>query len=118
MYQGIAFAWADNLESGKYPQGKFALQSNGNFCCFGVLAEMAVDAGVIERKPWETYGNVTEFIYDGDRHGMTSAVKAWAGMLTNEGQLDGGNINLMGMNDNGESFVYIAEIIRERWAEL
>src|SRR5690242_8245480 len=108
MRQDIALDWADRLESGKYPQGRFALQRNGMFCCFGVLAEMAVEAGAIEKTPKAHWAG-EEYAYDGDACGVTANVQKWSGMVGTEGKLDE-ETNLMDMNDTGFSFVEIAKI--------
>lgn len=35
--------WADELQSGKYEQGKGLLKSDGRYCCLGVLCEAVLD---------------------------------------------------------------------------
>jgi len=38
--------WIEALRSGKYEQGRGALNKDGKFCCLGVLCDLAVKAGV------------------------------------------------------------------------
>jgi hypothetical protein len=112
-----AMQWADALESGKYPQGKFALNRGGKFCCLGVLSDVAADEGIVTRKEMangRTAYNREEFV-------LTHTVREWAGM---QGGYDGDvrveaiNRTLMGLNDKGTSFPEIATVIREHWESM
>lgn len=49
MNPEIKQKWVARLRSGLYPQGKTFLENNGQFCCLGVLCQIAVEAGVIGR---------------------------------------------------------------------
>lgn len=42
--------WLEALRSGRYEQGEKNLERDGKFCCLGVLCDLAVQAGVIEKK--------------------------------------------------------------------
>jgi len=40
--------WLEKLRSGEYAQGRGRLRSSSNtYCCLGVLAEVAVEAGIL-----------------------------------------------------------------------
>jgi hypothetical protein len=71
--------WVAALRSGKYEQGRGALNHNG-FCCLGVLCEVAVEIGFpIMRKESAsggiTYGAGSEYGYavlpPGFNHGLS-----------------------------------------------
>jgi hypothetical protein len=47
MKHQIKKRWVEALRSGKYKQGKDYLCRDGDFCCLGVLCELAVEDGVI-----------------------------------------------------------------------
>lgn len=51
MDQQIKAAWITALTDGSYQQGEGVLQdvTNGQFCCLGVLCDLAVKAGIIPR---------------------------------------------------------------------
>lgn len=95
--------WCDALESGKYQRGKKALRTFRGHCCLGVLAELAVQAGVIQA-------------YIPNFADVTDEVRAWSGhnrMATIK--IDGVSNVPEGHNDNGVSFAAIARAIREQW---
>lgn len=81
--------WVEALRSGDYEQAKSKLQvtevdSDSNkkigFCCLGVLCDLAVRHGVIDKpiEIHETYHSHNEF--DGEVDGLPPAVRAWAGL--------------------------------------
>jgi len=119
----IAEELATRLESGKYPQGTCALRKdNDEFCCLGVLSEMAVEAGVIPPPILNVIG-----VYQyGDETGYETGVlhrviMEWAGMKTVVGKYideDGYTHLLTEKNDAGDSFPEIAKIIRENVTRL
>lgn len=90
--------WIEALESGKYPQGRFFLKNRGQYCCLGVLCEVA---GIPkEERPDGTY-------YNGSRISITlgwmKAVNLGEGDLYTIAQL----------NDMGKDFKYIAQWLRD-----
>lgn len=90
--------WIEALESGKYAQCKGHLGDEWGYCCLGVLAQLAVDNGVIEGfHPYETI--------------LPIPVVSWSGIRNNNGQYD--STSLVRHNDSERmSFLQIAEIIR------
>jgi hypothetical protein len=50
MNPEIKAQWVSDLRSGKYEQGKGALNRDGKLCCLGVLCEQAASKGVITRQ--------------------------------------------------------------------
>jgi hypothetical protein len=100
--------WIDALKSGRYRQGNGYLaqrkSKHVNYCCLGLLSELACKAGVVEKK---VHGE--QNAYGGDRYYLPSAVKEWAGIKTVQGEF--GDISLAELNDQGKSFEEIAKVI-------
>jgi len=83
--QEIKAQWVAALRSGEYEQGQGALNSDGKFCCLGVLCELAVNAGVTTR----AYNDNGETVWAScgpflETQILPYAVQQWAA-------LDGGN---------------------------
>lgn len=81
MNQEIKALWVGALRSGDYVQGKSNLaNTNGEFCCLGVLCDLAEKAGgIIGGKSASTWGTVT---YDEETAVLPSSVKEWAALPT------------------------------------
>lgn len=124
MEQEIADRWADALESGKYKQGKFLLNSPEGFCCLGVLCEIAVEDGVVEKidpdgsgyTRYHAPGNPNNY----DTAFLPDAVVEWAGVGHSNIAFDvdlegsGGWVTASGLNDTyNYTFAEIAELIRQ-----
>lgn len=94
--------WVEALRSNKYRQGMGYLRTQDSYCCLGVLCDVY---GVVwefdrEQCSWEAHGkkSVCPFL-----------VQQAVGMCTPEGLFDGGT--LARMNDRGDSFEEIADVI-------
>lgn len=126
--------WAEELESGKYIQGKGLLAPEGKFCCLGVLCEMAAQEDVVQRYrdaiflgdtsnlvEYVAYGIDADGFNDVNHETLPQGVMEWcdagspAPGFTGE---KGERIFLTGMNDDGAPFTEIAAEIRKHWAEL
>ena len=99
--------WVEALRSGEYKQGKYNLHKKDEFCCLGVLCELAVKEGVT---------NVTksgvDFLYEGHSISLPNSVVSWSGLRDRCGQF--GKTSLMALNDymeKGRSFSEIADVI-------
>lgn len=146
MNQAILDQWADALTSGKFPQGKGRLRTvNDEYCCLGVLCELAADQGVVERmspeefeakfgaKPdgWH-YGTRSELDTQwGERSTLPLSVQKWAGLSSCNPDVDmpGANLKAGGyskgvvpdeatvaeFNDNGATFEQIAAALKARF---
>ncbi len=117
--------WVDALESGAYVQGNGALRttnenlSRDEYCCLGVLCDLAVAAGVIPEPVndpsggnWYRYGETREPCY------LPREVMTWAGLNERSPGLPDGvveGVSLADMNDKGCSFSEIALQIREHF---
>lgn len=128
MRSDIAQRWAEELRSGKYAQGRARLRKKPprgpeQFCCLGVLCEIAVADGVIEPGSpsgpradgslcW-MYGKSPEMAY------LPREVVKWAKMDSDQGLvgaqaalLPGEQPTLADMNDlAGADFEKIADFI-------
>lgn len=79
--------WTTALRSGKYAQSRGVLESSRGFCCLGVLCDIAVKEGVIERRvPNDNmifFGTCEEF-EDEDMQAayLPQSVADWAGLYS------------------------------------
>jgi hypothetical protein len=118
-------AWTEALDSGNYKQGTIFLRQSGTFgeefCCFGVLCDLAVKAGVIPEPLTVASDDAdapsftkTAYQYGPERtqnFHLPDPVKEWAGFGTERGQFF--VADLEELNDTGKSFKQIAKIISE-----
>jgi len=109
--------WVAALRSGDYKQGAGQLRSSDNhFCCLGVLCNLhAMAHPVVAEKERDV---VT---YNGQMGLLPSTVEEWAGMKSSDGTLydaDGDLTDLASINDDGSSFIEIADIIEDNYKEL
>jgi hypothetical protein len=134
MHQDVKAKWVAALRSGKYEQGQYALNTdgeNGKFCCLGVLCELAVEEGVVTRtQPWidGEVINRKDYEYDHESGALPRAVREWAGLKHSnptttvpgsevyEGLNDTNTkLSLAELNDNGKDFAYIASVIEREF---
>lgn len=121
MDPAIKARWVARLRSGKYVQGEHRLKQRKNhekskYCCLGVLAEMAVEDGVID-PPVKTVDGAYRF--DGDTHVLGEKIRDWAGLEESNPTIrdvhaTGSRDSLAELNDNGKSFSEIADIIEQK----
>lgn len=108
--------WLAALRSGSYRQGRGKLRRGDEFCCLGVLCDLAVQCNVIlESVKSQVLFGVHS--YDGATAVLPKRVADWAGLSTVDGVFtnDNGQItSLTGLNDNGESFATIADVIASK----
>ena len=119
--------WVDALRSGEYKQGKGYLHnSSDEFCCLGVLSDLAVKEGVMPK--WELVDaqsgplRSVEKVYacDGAMRYMPDAVMELVGLNSTFGSFyvsDGGETavdSLAARNDQGNTFEQIAWLIASR----
>lgn len=99
MNPDIKKQWVEALRSGEYKQGRNALRTGDDYCCLGVLTDLAVRAGIgsWSKVSFATY-SIFEFVETGDLEELKwggvlpPAVCIWAGIeqtsnptLTDEG---------------------------------
>ncbi len=89
MNQKVKELWVKALRSGEYQQGKEHLRKDGQYCCLGVLCDLAIKAGLLYGVDW----------IDGY---PPSVVSIWANL-----DFDA-QAGLIDMNDGGSTFEQIA----------
>lgn len=100
MIPAIKSKWIDRLTNGNYEQGKSYLNRNNKLCCLGVLCEIAVEEGVID-KTIEPESDGTPVVrYENDIAVLPGKVAAWAG-LSPDGTVFNADVNPILFGDNG-----------------
>lgn len=122
MDVGIKHQWVEALRSDEYRQGRSHLQEGDRFCCLGVLCDLAVRAGVLP-PPTEGLPGIMHYGRPGDRNAVAlpGSVLLWAGLSAPEPfvrlqeERDGSHVACVTLlNDEGESFAVIADLIDEQ----
>ena len=110
MRKEIAEMWVAALRSGEYGQytGGLTNQDRTLHCCLGVLCELAIEAGEPVRVEVDPV-NPPWLQFDGLLGALPHSVGTWAGMTVSKGRV------LAAMNDAGEPFVKIADVIENDW---
>jgi len=138
MKQEIKVKWLQALRSGEYRQGRYALRtSNNEFCCLGVLCDL-YSREVGGEWAYEVYTSTlcSLFVAKHDEEGsdtstgqLPGSVMEWAGLeeynpsvnvarpllssLSHELKAEL-HTTLAELNDEGESFSRIADIIQDQ----
>lgn len=81
-------AWADAIESQRYPHGTAFLNVGGCLCYNGVLCELAAEAGVVKRYTRD-YGDLIAYGEDQETGFLPEEVVAWAGLRSCNPSVDG-----------------------------
>ncbi len=83
MKKSVAMKWVKALRSGKYAQGQGTLNSDGRYCCLGVLCDIS------KVGEWAELSNGTKLYVDPDKstsHAYpTPSVQKWAGLASYRG---------------------------------
>lgn len=93
--------WVAVLRSGQYKQTMGALKTDKGYCCLGVLCEVA---GLLPHKQL----NYT-WTFEGCTNYLPWSVVTKAGFDSENATFN--NISLAQLNDDGQSFEYIADFI-------
>ena len=104
--------WLEALRSGDYNQGQRALKSENddgtvNHCCLGVACEVYMEAGntvIIDKED-------DLILFNGNKIFLPEEVKRWLGLKYRDGSTSTIGVSLTSMNDNGGSFLKIADFI-------
>lgn len=119
LRKDVKAKWLAALRSGEYKQGRHYLARNDQYCCLGVLCEVAIKDG-LDLKKTQHYGvksygvtrndmglprEVVEYAFWKKRRPSLSSGDA---MVNTE---DGRQRWLSTLNDNGVSFAEIADAI-------
>lgn len=119
MRQDIKDQWVAALRSGDYKQGRGALHDtvSDEYCCLGVLCDLAVKAGVTTRTV-ESHLGLDQKLrswFDEQSSVLPRRVKLWAGLIGVPDVFTGGEKRgLASINDRGAPFGYIADLIEEQ----
>jgi hypothetical protein len=118
MKEDVKAKWVEALRSGRFEQGRRALRKmDDTYCCLGVLCELAVEAGVIAPATVASqFGEPYGYLYAEETAGLPQAVQEWSGLHSSLGYLPEGfsnSSNLAAVNDSGNGFEVIADIIEE-----
>lgn len=103
--------WLTALRGGSYKQGKSYLRYKNKFCCLGVLCDILVDDGLGK---WEDIEDAKkDALYFTDDFGGSHLKTVYAenGFRWFLGLPDEVQSHLINMNDNGSSFIEIADYI-------
>ena len=112
MNPEIKTLWIEALESGEYKQGRGFLRKGDEFCCLGVLCDIAVKEGAITV---ESRNDDDVVFYDGSPTMLPESVADWS-EVPYDGALSEFGESLWELNDiSGQSFAEIAEVIRNRY---
>lgn len=93
--------WVEALRSGKYEQGRGFLRSGNQYCCLGVLSDLAGCS-------WTEISDGTFYAEHDAEFAPIKAIN-FVGLRSDDGQFDGGT--LARRNDECASFADIADII-------
>lgn len=115
MNEEIRDEWVRRLEGGDYTQGRTALRIGDEYCCLGVLCEMAVEAGVVRRVPNGNFFGYTNGEARPEEYLLPLPVMLWAGLDTVNPWSQLLEEGLTAMNDSGVPFSEIAQIIRDEF---
>ena len=114
--------WAKRLEENKDPQDTGYLRTDQGLCCLGVLCEIAVEDGIIEKEA--PYAPDGVWRYDGHTTILPPKVAEWAfgdstqsnPMLNDPEDEDGGRYEASEYNDAfGYTFPRIAAAVRKTY---
>lgn len=114
--------WVEDLRTTLDQQGKNHLhnknKNNESFCCLG-RACIIFNLNNIEKnliiKEDELFGFMT---YNGEGYILPEVVRIWLGLKSSVGSYRNGNNCLAKENDNGKTFLEIANIIEANEKEL
>lgn len=111
MRQDIKKLWVEALRSGQYEQGSGALSCDGQYCCLGVLCEIAVEQGLELEVSTNDKG---QKIFNADSAYLPTEVQEWAQLYGHNPEVlveDYKEEKLANLNDGGFSFHQIADVI-------
>ncbi len=135
MNADVKTVWLEALRSGKYPQGRGMLRTQQDeFCCLGVLCDLAKGQGVVDMRSREDLYAYT-YMSTGSGVAVDSSSSVlpvgialdWAGLDEANPYLPDGFVparpfdrdlpeepfSLAELNDNGYTFAEIADLIEE-----
>lgn len=103
----LAQKWVEALRSGRFAQGRCALNTGNRFCCLGVACELFVPESQ-KLKTVDGVGYINRF------GKLPDPLVQALGLRTNGGAFESqrfGRTSLVNLNDGGRTFAEIADII-------
>lgn len=117
MDPAVKAQWLTALRSGEYQQGRGYLRRNDTFCCIGVLADLAIKAGIGEWMDYPGDDAPGVRMYTADpSNGLVAEGAVLPLPVRNWSRLSRFQVvalGLMEMNDNDEPFERIADVIEK-----
>ena len=131
MNAEIKAQWTAALRGGEYRQGQGQLRRGDEYCCLGVLCDLAVKAGIIPEGDSATnlLGD-TDYGAEGNDLHLPAEVMEWSGIGEHNPGVDratlpkgiqwasdptlDGQAALANLNDGGTPFALIADIIDQQ----
>jgi hypothetical protein len=119
MNKEVAKKWVKALRSGEYKQGINVLnRDNKEFCCLGVLCELAAKEGVVssvvEVRDLDAASDLPCYSYDGEASFLPESVVNWAKLKAASQQAE-----FTYMNDFLRyTFDKIADYIESKWINV
>lgn len=123
MNKDVKEKWVRALRSGEYEQTGGALAKPTdlggiNYCCLGVLCELAVAEGVVTRHMTNPISRMAYINYGNRRETqeLPDEVIEWAGLIGRDPSIQDGDepSSLAFANDGGMNFDQIADLIEEQ----
>jgi hypothetical protein len=125
MNKEVAEKWVAALRSGEYTQAREQLRKNNNnndqlnYCCLGVLCDLAVKEDVTKWKDTEKDNYRPDNFLRNTDVVPNSSVQIWAEMKNVNGTYEPEKPNLWQLNDDhGKTFLEIADIIEQNYEAL
>lgn len=116
MRKEIADKWVAALRSGEYKQSRYSLTDGQGFCCLGVLCDLARKEGLGNFDNGEFISAINEDDYSSSH--LPKVVSDWADIDTSGGYVPSLGNSLMHLNDNGQTFEYLADVIEQNYESI
>ena len=114
MHQEVKQQWVTALRSGEYAQGYGHLRKDDEYCCLGVLCDLAVKAAVTHGRQ---IGDTFQYGAFGQeqRYYLPADVRDWAELEFRNPTVwrDGNRVYLAELNDKRTPFSEIADLIEQ-----
>jgi hypothetical protein len=115
MKKSVMKKWVKALRSGEYTQAKGVLvDSQDNFCCLGVLCNLAPDS---VRGEWEVDQDGDYYMFE-EITILPQKIMDWSGVQSPVGRTNDFDLILSTENDNGKPFNEIADLIEDNYKKL
>jgi hypothetical protein len=122
MKPEIKEAWVKALRSSEYQQTKEALRTDEGFCCLGVLCDVYDKQNNNTQSLWKDHNSkhrkTTFYSYLNEGSVLPGKVRDWAGLNDASPHVytkDANCITLTVLNDEGNDFNQIADVIEKHF---